>query len=339
MTNRIIAHGTLSHLCNHLTDAVIAIDQERRICLFNSAAESVFDLREEEVLGRRLSDYPVLQSLMSLADWVSTSEEIARQEFTLDSGGRRWVQMFVTPESPYGVSKPNLAARKEASIQSGDPMREIVHDLKVRIASAKGFIDLVEAAGELSDKQQKFTQRAHLSLMSMLSQVHEILDMSWLDGGGRLDRSDTDLCELVRHAVAHLEGYAAFSGVKISLDLPPDGCPAHGDERRLGSAIGNLVSNAIKYSPEGGPVLVGLECAKRSVTFSVQDHGLGIAEEYLPNIFQRFYRVRTPKTRRIEGSGLGLAIVKAIIEKHGGTVFVRSVDGEGSTFGFTLPTP
>ncbi|MBN1563266.1 MAG: HAMP domain-containing histidine kinase [Anaerolineae bacterium] len=339
MTNRIIDHDTLANLCNNLFEAVIAIDQERRICLFNHAAEATFNLPMAEVLGTQLTDHPVLQSLVPLADWVIATDEFARQEFTLESGARRWVQMFVASENVHGQGKVKLAARKDSTNQAADPMREIVHDLKVRIASAKSFIDLVEASGDLNASQQKFAQRAHLSLVSMLSQVHEILDMTWLDSGGKLERVQTDLNDLIQRAVMHQEGYAVYANIDITLDLPPDGCVLQGDERRLSSAIGNLVSNAIKYSPDGGPVIVRLVRENRAITLSVQDHGLGIAAEFLPNIFQRFYRVRTPQTRRIEGSGLGLAIVKAIVEKHGGTVFVQSVEGAGSTFGFTLPAP
>jgi signal transduction histidine kinase len=218
-------------------------------------------------------------------------------------------------------------------------MREIVHDLKVRIASAKGFIDLIDASGDLSSKQQTFAQRAHLSLTSMLSQVNEILDMSWLEAGGELDSCQTDLNKLVQRAVKELEGYARHSRVEITLDLPPEGCTVEGDERRLASAIGNLVGNAIKYSPNGGPVRVSIETNNATATFRVEDHGIGIPAEHLPRLFQRFYRVRTPETRRIEGSGLGLAIVKEIIEKHGGQVLVESTPGQGSTFGFSLPLP
>lgn len=339
MTNRIVSHDTLYSLCNRLAEAVIAIDRDRRVCLFNLAAESTFDLSADEVLETPLEDHAELRPLTELADWAITSDEVARQEFTLDSGQQRWVQMFVVSDNSHSAGLVKLAARKETTGQSADPMREIVHDLKVRIASAKGFIDLIEAAGEINEQQHKFAQRAHRSLISMLSQVHEILDMSWLDSGGTLELVPTDLNELARRAVMHLEGYAQISGVEITFKLPPDGCPINGDERRLSSAISNLVSNAIKYSPDGGPVKISIRRKKRSVTLTVQDKGLGIPEDALPHIFQRFYRVRTPATRRIEGSGLGLAIVKAIVEKHGGEVFVRSVEGKGSTFGFTLPLP
>lgn len=339
MINRIISHEAMTQLCDLMDKAVIGLNQEKRICVFNAAAERAFGLAASEVLNTRVNEHAALHSLIALADWVLTTGEIAQQEFTFASGQTRWVRLVPMPESTYGAGTLKLAARKETTGESVDPMREIVHDLKVRIASAKGFIDLLEAAGEINEHQQKFARRAHLSLMSMLSQVHEILDMSWLDAGGTLNRVPTNLNELVERAVMHLEGYARNSDIDLTLDLPPEGCQIHGDERRLGSAISNLVSNAIKYSPNGGPVTITVKNQAHTAKLMVQDRGLGIPADYLPHIFQRFYRVRTRETQRIEGSGLGLAIVKAIVEKHGGEVFAESEAGKGSTFGFTLPAP
>jgi signal transduction histidine kinase len=338
MTERIIQHNTLVVLARTVFDAVIAVDRGMQICLMNSAAEAAYGLNEEDVLGTRLDEHAAFQSLVALAQWAITSGGTAREQALLPSGETRWVHVLITPEATPAAPRLPLGMRT-GDTEAVDPMREIVHDLKVRIAATKGFLDLVDAAGELSDKQQKFMQRAHLSLTSMLSQVNEILDMSWLEAGGALDPCLTDLNKLVQRAVKDLEGFAQHSGVTITLDLPPEGCTVNGDERRLTSAIGNLVGNAIKYSPQGGPVHVSITTHNQTATFRVHDHGIGIPAEHLPRLYQRFYRVRTPETRRIEGSGLGLAIVKEIIQKHDGQVFVESVPAEGSTFGFTLPLP
>jgi two-component system phosphate regulon sensor histidine kinase PhoR len=338
MTERIIQHNTLTVLARTVFDAVIAVDREMQICLMNSAAEAAYGLNEEDVLGTRLDEHDAFQSLVALAQWAITSGETAREQTLLPSGETRWVHVLITPEATPAAPRLALGMRDSASA-AVDPMREIVHDLKVRIAAIKGFLDLVEASGELMGSQQKFMQRAHLSLTSMLSQVNEILDMSWLEAGGTLDLCLTDLNKLVQRAVKELEGFAQHAGVEITLDLPPEGCTVSGDERRLASAIGNLVGNAIKYSPKGGPVRVSITTKNQTAIFRVEDHGIGIPAEHLPRLYQRFYRVRTPETRRIEGSGLGLAIVKEIIEKHDGQVFVESVPAQGSTFGFTLPLP
>jgi two-component system phosphate regulon sensor histidine kinase PhoR len=338
MTERIIQHNALAVLARNVFDAVIAVDRDRRICLVNPVAETVFGIESDDVLGTRLDEHPVFQSLVALAQWSIASGEAAREQMVLPSGEHRWVHLLVTPEAAPGARRRPRGICRDGE-EAADPMREIVHDLKVRIASAKGFIDLVEASGSLGDKQRGFAQRAHLSLTSMLSQVNEILDMSWIETGGELDRCPTDLNKLVQRAVKELEGYARHAGVQIALDLPPEGCAVEGDERRLTSAIGNLVGNAIKYSPNGGPVRVWVEMNGPAATFRVEDHGIGIPAEHLPLLFRQFYRVRTPETRRIEGSGLGLSIVKAIVEKHGGQVFVESTPGQGSIFGFSLPLP
>lgn len=339
MNNKLISHEALTTLCDLVDKAIIGLNQEKQITIFNAAAERMFGLATPEVLHTALTDHTALQSLIALGDWVLTTGESAQQEITFANGRTRWVEIVPVLDSNSGGGTFKLAARKETIRDAADPVREIVHDLKVRIASAKGFIDLIEAAGELNAQQQKFAQRAQLSLVSMLSQVHEVLDMAWLDSGGTLERVTTNLNELVERAVMHLEGYAYNANVEIMLDLPPEGCFISGDERRLGSAISNLIGNAIKYSPNGGPVAVSVEVQPHAVTLRVRDHGVGIPAEHIPHLFKRFYRVRTRETQRIEGSGLGLAITKAIIEKHGGEVMVESEVGQGSMFGFTLPTP
>jgi two-component system phosphate regulon sensor histidine kinase PhoR len=339
MTERIIQHNALAALVRGMRDAVIVIDRDRNIRLANPTVEDLFGLTASEIVGTRLDDYPVFQSLVTLAQWAIFSGEPAREQIALSSGKTVWIHLLVAPDFEAGVPRLSLGIPHPNDGEPVDPMREIVHDLKVRIASAKGFIDLVGASGDLNDKQRGFAQRALLSLESMLSQVHEILDMTWLDAGGALNLVETDLARLVRHAVSHLEGYAHHSNVEMVLDLPPDGCLIEGDERRLESAISNLVGNAIKYSPNGGPVRVSVETEDNAAVFRVVDSGVGIPAEHIPRLFQRFYRVRTADTRRIEGSGLGLAIVKEIVEKHGGQVFVLSAPGQGSVFGFSLPLP
>jgi two-component system phosphate regulon sensor histidine kinase PhoR len=302
----------------------------------NPAAEAAYEVEAADLLGTRLDETPCFQSLVSLAQWVITSGDSAREQAVMPSGESRWIHLLVTPEAP--PSAPRLPLGKRSGDAGAvDPMREMVHDLKVRIASADGFLNLVETLGGLNDGQLKFMQRAHQSLTAMLNQVHEMLDVSWLETGGELTLGQMDLSRLVRHAATLVEGYARDCNVEISLDLPPEGCTVDGDERRLLSAVGNLIGNAIKYSPNGGPVNLVLEANTSTATLRVIDHGIGIPAECLPRLFERFYRVRAPETQRIEGTGLGLAIVKAIVEKHGGQVFVESTPGAGSVFGFTLP--
>jgi len=122
------------------------------------------------------------------------------------------------------------------------------------------------------------------------------------------------------------------------LDLSRSSVVIQGDEVQLREAIDNLIQNAIKYTPEGGRVVVHLDVEDGRARFTVTDTGYGIPEPLQARLFQPFFRARTAETAQVEGSGLGLHLVKNIIQRHNGQMIFRSTYGEGSTFGFKLPT-
>jgi two-component system phosphate regulon sensor histidine kinase PhoR len=127
------------------------------------------------------------------------------------------------------------------------------------------------------------------------------------------------------------------AGLTLLEHLPDNLPPVAGDEGRLLQVFDNLLGNAIKFSPDGGQILVTVEDAGTMVRASVSDPGIGIPEDQQERIFERFYQVNGSAKRRFSGVGLGLAIVKRIVETHGGQVWVESEHGKGSTFYFTIP--
>jgi signal transduction histidine kinase len=124
---------------------------------------------------------------------------------------------------------------------------------------------------------------------------------------------------------------------RFSLDFPPDFPTVFGDEERLRQVLSNLVSNAIKYAPQGGEVRVGGWADGRQVTVYVADQGIGMPLEEQGKLFQRFYRVDSSLRRSTQGAGLGLYLCKSIVEAHGGRIWLRSEPGKGTTVFFTLP--
>jgi len=323
MTAQAIELDALELLGRGCADAVIVVDRQAQVRVFNPAAETVFDISADDVRGQYLNDQPVLQALLPLFEQAASGLKSVRQQLNLPTGSH-WVQLVV------------LETRETPSERMPTLMRELVHELKTPVATAISQIDVIKALG-VSDRQSDFADRARINLMTAATMINELLDMAWLESGSELQIDSVNLNHLIQQTTEQFQDFARQQGIDFALDLPPDIIVIQGDERGLHSAVSNLLSNAIKYSPDGGHVYVSARIEGHSLTVSVQDEGLGIAEEHHAQLFDPFYRVRTPETTHIKGSGLGLPIVKAVIEKHGGQVFVESEPGQGSVFGFTMP--
>jgi signal transduction histidine kinase len=150
-------------------------------------------------------------------------------------------------------------------------------------------------------------------------------------------QSIANLREIVDKAYQDHQEFARIKGQNYTVHLPEASVIVAGDAPQLKEAVDNLVSNAIKYTPDEGQVVVRLIQGAGFASIEVEDHGYGIPEEMQEHLFQPFYRARTEETRDIDGTGLGLHLVKNIIERHNGDMIFRSVYGKGSTFGFRLP--
>jgi len=166
--------------------------------------------------------------------------------------------------------------------------------------------------------------------------VGDLLDLRRLEVAGPLERVPVDLAEVVRLVVAELLPRAEGRGIGIDVDLP-DSAPVAGVPADLEAIVKNLVSNAVKYNRDDGTVRVTLRTQDAARVLRVEDTGIGMRQQDLPRVFERFYRVDTARSRETGGTGLGLSIVRHAVERHGGNVQVESSLGEGSAFTVTLP--
>jgi signal transduction histidine kinase len=158
----------------------------------------------------------------------------------------------------------------------------------------------------------------------------------------QVERGDLHLVPLSLEQIAHAEvrsakGAAEQEGLVLLEEYAPALRPVLGDPERLGQVFANLIGNAIKFTPDQGTIIVRLTNAADTIQADVIDEGIGIAQDHLERIFERFYQVDGSSKRRFRGTGLGLAIVKEIIDAHGGTISVSSELGSGSTFSFAIP--
>jgi signal transduction histidine kinase len=219
------------------------------------------------------------------------------------------------------------------------------HELKIPMTSIKGYAKLLTlgTVGELTDRQRDFLNIITANVDRMDRLVADLLDVSRIEAGRlRLDMQPVDLREVIDTVLQSVETQIAAKKLALQLEVPEKLPPVLGDHGRLIQVITNLVSNAYKYTPEGGKIHIkadGLAAALPSgrLTISVRDTGLGIAPEDRQKIFTKFFRAEDPQVRDVPGTGLGLSITKSLVEMHGGEIWFESEVGKGTTFAFTLP--
>ena len=215
----------------------------------------------------------------------------------------------------------------------------VAHELKTPIFNIQGYIDtLLDGAIDDAQINKKFLQRANKSVSRMIHIVEDLDEITKLEGGKiEIDEKPVDITEVILDVVDQLELKAKKRGVNVIVMHPQKGrFLVQVDVEKIKQVLVNLLVNAIKYGKEGGEVLVRTYDMDQNVLVEVADNGQGIPQKHMNKIFERFYRVDKSRDREKGGSGLGLSIVKHIIEAHNQSINVRSTEGEGCTFSFTL---
>jgi signal transduction histidine kinase len=191
--------------------------------------------------------------------------------------------------------------------------------------------------GELNEKQDEYLKDIHASGQHLLSLINDILDLSKIEAGRmELERSDFHLPSAIDNALILVRERATRRGIKLGSAIDERLGVISGDERKVKQVLLNLLSNALKFTPEGGRIDVGARMDDQVAEVSVADTGIGIAPADQDAVFEEFRQVGAAD-KKAEGTGLGLALSRKFIELHGGRIWVKSQLGQGSTFTFTLP--
>jgi signal transduction histidine kinase len=234
----------------------------------------------------------------------------------------------------------DITYRLELDRMKGDFIAMVSHELRSPIAAIGQNINLIldGLAGETTDKQRHLLTRAKERSKGLLDLIADLLEISKIDAGMAVQRKEPLQVEEVVRTVAELmEGEARTKGITLSTQFNASLSPVLGDKDNLEGVFTNVVSNAIKYTPEGGAVTIAVCAEGDYVKTVVKDTGIGIPPEDLPRIFDKFSRVKSEKTRGIVGTGLGLCIVKSIVEAHLGSISVESEEERGTTVTILLP--
>ena len=214
----------------------------------------------------------------------------------------------------------------------------VSHELRTPLTSISGFLEMLQDEEHgLGDSGRAYLEVIRRSTDRLHKLVEELLLIAQIEASRiELDPSSLDLAELASECVDALRPVAVESGVSIELVThhPP---PVVGDPRRLAQVVDNLVSNAVKFTPDGGSIIVSVAGDEKRVRLTVKDTGIGIPADEQGQVFSRFFRSRTATERAISGTGLGLAISRALVQQHGGTITVQSKEGVGTTVTVTLP--
>ncbi|MGW7085320.1 sensor histidine kinase [Streptomyces sp. NPDC054871] len=227
------------------------------------------------------------------------------------------------------------AHRKALEDQRQAMVSDVAHELRTPLSNIRGWLEAAEDGVVATDPELVSSLLEEAVLLQHI--VNDLQDLAAADAGTlRLHREPVHASDVVDQVAAAHQAGAEAAGVRLSATTLGDPCFT-ADPLRLRQAIGNLVSNAIRHTPEGGSVTINCRATLDAVVVEVADTGTGISPEDLPHVFDRFWRADKSRTRATGGSGLGLAIVRQLVEGHGGTVTVRSTPGEGAVFTVRVP--
>jgi signal transduction histidine kinase len=220
-------------------------------------------------------------------------------------------------------------------------LQNVSHELRTPLTSIVGWTDLLEEQTVNETTLRRGLKQARQSARVLLALIDDLLDLARMDRGTlSLDLSAVSLADVVNRSIETVRLMAEGRGVVLILAPLPESMPAvRADPLRLQQVLWNLLANAIKFTPRHGRVIVRLEREPERYLVSVEDDGIGIPENELPHVFERFRQADGSPTRRHSGMGIGLALARSLVELHGGTIWADSQPGHGSRFTFSLPIP
>ncbi|MFQ6063566.1 MAG: ATP-binding protein, partial [Methanosarcinales archaeon] len=349
--------------------AIHVFDENLRVISANKAFYDYSGLKEEEVIGNSiyellpkqvLEKYEIDKKIIKVMETGETIED-SEVEFKSPRVGERILNIKYALVKETGEGAQNVMVMiddvtEEAKLQKDlekaykelkelDKMKNnfinvVAHEIRTPLAIIKGLVGVLEI-----DKEKNLTekQKEHLNIIDKNTDIlnrliSDMLDLSRMDSGMvELNYEEIDIPHLVKSVVKDFMHDIKKNKQSITLNIP-DNLKIYGDEPKISQIFSNLISNAIKYTPDNGKICLNIEERDKDIIVKIRDTGIGISEKDLSKVFERFYLVDADSlTREVDRIGLGLSIVKNNVKLHGGNIWVESKLGEGSTFGFTLP--
>ena len=350
----------IENLVENAGDAIVSTDCQDKILGWNRAAEVIFGYGKDEVLGENLTILAPQNHPTELAD-LRIKVELTGPMRNLEVRRKRKdgsvfnVALAVSPIKDnedrtigflYIAKDITEAKRYERRLRQLDHMKSdfvsnVSHELRTPLTAIKGSVDnmLDGITGALNDKQSRYLVRIKSNADRLGRLINELLDLSRIESG-KIDLIPVNLpiVSLAREVAEILRPVAAEKLISLEVNHNGDEVFAWADRDKVTQVLVNIVGNAVKFTPANGKVTISVDQREqKSVTVSVRDTGPGIPEDEADKIFDKFYQVARVNKEKTKGAGLGLAISKALIEMHGGNLWIESEVGKGSIFSFAIP--
>ncbi len=335
-----IGRQRLESILNSTPDPVLVTDQNKKLLLLNPAAEQLFGLYDDEVIGKHITEFISNKEILALL----ASEEDLQQPIEVElSNGK----IFIANSSVVEVDGNDLGkvcmlrdvtSFKQLDASKSDFVSTVSHDLRSPLALIQGYTSMLKMVGELNDQQSNYLNKIILETEKISHLVTNLLDLGRIEAGVGLHLDKKLVDDVVHRVVDAAQVQADQKRVNLKSEIHQTNLPyVEADQDLLQQALYNLVDNAIKYTDSGGDVSISLDVNSGEVIYRVEDNGIGISPADRQHLFEKFFRVSGKSGIDEGGSGLGLAIVKSIAERHGGRVRVESELGVGSTFYLEIP--
>lgn len=325
----------LETVLDNIEDGVIVINHELQIEYVNKIAKFAFGLAGKNLTGehfRSVFKHPDLLELVGEDDNRGTR----RGEIEFEDGRVFNARLTPITDVGYAISMQDISYLKELDRIKSDYVKAVSHDLRSPLTAILGYVELIERAGEINDQQREFIERVQTSVLNITDMISDLLDLGRIESGLDVNKEIISMVETIRQVCEEYIGRAYENQQELKANLPEDLPLVLGNPTRMRQMLGNLISNAVKYTPAKGKILVRAKAEQGQVFVQVIDNGPGIPPSEQPFIFDKFYRASNISPETI-GTGLGLAIVKSIVENHQGRIWVDSRLGKGTMFTVVLP--
>ena len=326
----------------HMTDGIIAFNRQGEVILINPAAKKFLSIRpEDETFDDIFKKFDVninMEKIIYLENWTSTEQRIQVDD--------NYVNVFFAPfkndtERPDGVIAviQDITEHVKLDNMQKELVADVSHELKTPITSIMGYADTLLEGEYDKETETKFINVIATEARRMARLVTDLLTLSRYDNNNQsVTKESFDLGDLVKKCQDKLGIEIKKKHHTVNCFVTADVPPVYANKDDIERVVLNILSNSIKYTPEGGEIKIYVGFVYNDAYIKVFDNGIGIPEEDLGRIFERFYRVDKARTREMGGTGLGLSIAKEILDKNGGSIDIKSVVGQGTEVVIRIPT-